>query len=249
MFTKLCRLIEDVSRQGVTFSFNEDSQQGLIVPLKPTLRHDIDFSLFGLQNLAELEADLGQQAIYLFRPDCHTYNLFSSESMNLIKKIQDLGHKIGLHIDRRAISDVSSFDGFVQAVRDRFQTQVGVSMNYVSWHRPFEEDLAGPETINKMISLYSHSRWNKSSYISDSAGSWDQEKELKLLTLCASNDYFQLLIHPEWWIDESPSDSFSMSMSHQFFHSISALKSELRTFDQLDIGNRILSKFIDSKSF
>lgn len=248
MFTKLYQLLEDVSRQGVSFSLSEDSQQGLIIAPKPTLRHDIDFSLFGLLNLARLETHLGQQAIYLFRPDCQTYNLFSSDSMSLVKKIQDLGHKIGLHIDRRAISDVNSFDGFVQAVRDRFQSQVGVSMNYVSWHRPFEEDLAGSETINGMNSLYSHSRWNKSNYISDSAGSWDQGKELKLFAFCASNEYFQLLIHPEWWIDESPSESFSISMSEQFCHCISELKSELRTFDEFDLGNSILAKVTDSRS-
>ena len=247
MFTKLYRLLEDVSHHGVTFDLMEDSQQGSIVP-NPILRHDIDFSLFGLVNLASLESALGQKAIYLFRPDSQTYNLFSADSMILVRKIQDLGHRIGLHIDRRAISDMNSFDSFVQAVRDRFQTQVGVSIDYVSWHRPFEEDLAGPEKVNEMISLYSHSRWNKSTYISDSAGSWDQGKELKLFSLCASNEYFQLLIHPEWWIDESPSESFSISLSKQFCHSISALKSELRTFDEFDIGNRILAKFTDLKS-
>jgi hypothetical protein len=248
MFMRLCRLIEDVSREGVAFSLNEDSQKGLMVVPKPLLRHDIDFSLYALEDLAKLESDLGQEAIYLFRPDSRTYNLFSLESMNLVKKIQDMGHKIGLHIDRRSISDVNSFDGFVESIKERFHTQVGVSMNFVSWHRPFEEDLGGPETIFGMNSLYSESRWNKSNYISDSAGSWNQEKEGKLFMFCASREYFHLLIHPEWWINDSPSGSFSESMSKQFCDSIYALKSELRTFDELNIANRTFANITDLKN-
>jgi hypothetical protein len=245
MFMRLCRLIKDVSREGVTFSLTEESQEGSTVLPKPLLRHDIDFSLYALEDLAKLESDLGQEAIYLFRPDSRTYNLFSLESMILVKKIQDLGHKIGLHIDRRGISDANSFDDFVQSIRERFQTQVGVSMNFVSWHRPFKEDLSGPETIFGMNSLYAGSRWNKSNYISDSAGSWNQEKELKLFMHCASSQYFQLLIHPEWWIDDSPSASFSESISKQFCDNVYALKSELRTFDEFNITDKIFANITD----
>jgi hypothetical protein len=245
---RLCRLIEDLSREGVDFSLKKDSQHGLTMVPKPLLRHDIDFSLYALDDLAKLESDLGQEAIYLFRPDSRTYNLFSLESMNLVKRIQDLGHKIGLHIDRRSISDAKPFDDFIQSIRERFHSQVGVSMNFVSWHRPFEADLAGPETIFGMNSLYSKSRWSKSNYISDSAGSWNQEKELKLFMFCASSEYFHLLIHPEWWINDSPSDSFSESMAKQFCDSIYALKSELRTFDELKIADRIYEKITDLKN-
>jgi hypothetical protein len=245
MFTRLCQILEYISREGVTFGFVENSHQSLNSGPNPILRHDIDFSLHGLDTLAKIESDLDHKAIYLFRPDALTYNLFSQECMNLVGRIQELGHKIGLHIDRRTILNPTSFDGFMQSVRERFSAEAGVSMDFVSWHRPHELDLGGPDLIFGMKSLYSESLWNKSVYISDSAGSWNHEKEHKLFQHCASKSNFQILIHPEWWINESAAESFSKSMSCQFTKNIYSLESELRTFGEFEIAEKIFLDITD----
>lgn len=245
MFTRLCQILEYFSREGVNFGFVENSNLNLTGGSNPILRHDIDFSLQGLDTLAKLESELDHKAIYLFRPDALTYNLFSQECMSLVSGIQELGHKIGLHIDRRSILNPTSFDGFIQAIRERFSAEAGVSMDFVSWHRPHEQDLGGPDSIFGMKSLYSESLWDKSVYISDSAGSWNHEKEHKLFQYCVSRSNFQVLIHPEWWMSENAAESFSKSMSSQLTKNIYSLESELRTFGELEIAEKIFLNITD----
>ena len=61
------------------------------------LRHDIEFSVDRAYKLAKLENKLGVTSTYTVQLRNNTYNALSEKNIELIKKIKDLGHHIGLH--------------------------------------------------------------------------------------------------------------------------------------------------------
>jgi hypothetical protein len=102
VFTRYKALLEKISHFETLFSTPARISGKANLPEKPLLRHDIDFSIFGLEAMGKLENDYGHQAIYLFRPDARSYNLESAETYRVMKSLQTMGHEIGLHIDRRS---------------------------------------------------------------------------------------------------------------------------------------------------
>ena len=61
------------------------------------LRHDIEFSIDRAYELAKVEKELGVTSTYTVQVRNNTYNALSEKNINLVKKIKDLGHHIGLH--------------------------------------------------------------------------------------------------------------------------------------------------------
>jgi hypothetical protein len=206
----------------------------------PLLRHDVDFSIFGLEAMGKLEYEFGHKAIYLFRPDARSYNLESAETFRVIKSLQSMGHEIGLHIDRRShfalANDQASSMKYFDYVNSKLQNDI----RFLSWHRPLESDLGNSELFYGLESLYSNHYWNREIYLSDSAGNWDSTKESKLASFLSDKLYFQLLIHPEWWHGTDAVSGFARSYSLQLKEDIKDLRNQIRTFDDLNLEQNIL---------
>jgi hypothetical protein len=63
------------------------------------MRHDVDFSVHRSYALAKIEAEEGVHSTYFLWPHCKYYNLFEEEIVEIVDKIIELGHDIGLHFD------------------------------------------------------------------------------------------------------------------------------------------------------
>ena len=61
------------------------------------LRHDIDVSVKRALTLAEIEADCGVRATYMFIPNSRLYNIRNDRDTLL--RIDSLGHEVALHFD------------------------------------------------------------------------------------------------------------------------------------------------------
>ena len=66
------------------------------------LRHDIDNSLEQAVNLAQVEAEAGVASTYFVLLRTDFYNIASSAGLRAVRRIQSLGHEIGLHFDETA---------------------------------------------------------------------------------------------------------------------------------------------------
>lgn len=201
----------------------------------PLLRHDIDFSLTGLTELGQLELEYGHRAIYFFRLDSRNYNLFARNTLEIIQSLVNQGHQIGLHVDSR--SQFASNDSIQNPLLNgrTLGKILGADIKFFSWHRPLPVDLESNVLLHDLISIYSKRFWDRNYYLSDSAGSWDDGKGTKLIEFLDSGRYFQLLIHPEWWIGNSATDSFAKSISSQVRGNLLSLGLEIRTFEELDL--------------
>jgi hypothetical protein len=99
-------MLDQCRKAGFTVTsferFNERITRTII------LRHDVDYTLDGLLEFAEIEADLGCSATYLFRVHADEYNLYSPVSVATIRALEDMGHEIGLHFEAMNVGSRAS---------------------------------------------------------------------------------------------------------------------------------------------
>ena len=170
------------------------------------LRHDIEFSIDRAYELAKIEKDLGVVSTYTVQVRNNTYNALSEKNIDLIKRIKDLGHHIGLHqnpplmereeLGRYIMTDIQILEHFYGFEIDRF-----------AFHRPKKEYLASYVVLEDKINCYD----KKFFHYFDG----DKPKKLNVLYLSDSNhdwkfghpldfdlskiDKLQLLTHPYSW--------------------------------------------------
>lgn len=81
------------------YQFQKVSQMRDLTPGRFVyVRHDIDFHIFKVDKMAKVEALLGINATYYVLLTQY-YNPLNQENQNILRKIRDLGHEIGLHYD------------------------------------------------------------------------------------------------------------------------------------------------------
>jgi len=172
------------------------------------LRHDIEFSIDRAYQLAKIEKDLGVVSTYTVQVRNNTYNALSEKNIELIKKIKDLGHHIGLHqnpplmkaeeLSKYIMTDIKILEHFYGFEIDRF-----------AFHRPKKEYLASYVILENKINCYDKKFFHYFDekpdkldvlYLSDSNHKWKfgypldfDFPEVKKL---------QLLTHPYSWTDE-----------------------------------------------
>ena len=90
------RVILEMGKSKFEFHFYDEVQgrQSYIL-----WRHDVDFSIHRAVRLATIERQANVKSTYFIHLHSEYYNLFERDISDLIYKIKDLGHQIGLHFD------------------------------------------------------------------------------------------------------------------------------------------------------
>jgi hypothetical protein len=153
------------------------------------LRHDVDLSLDAALHMAEVEAEHGVMSTYLLMTRSVFYNLASSEGVDAIDRLRDLGHAVGLH----AVYPNVELD-------DRFDP-------VVSWHNPDPERMS--KAIPGAINVYAEPFFDRPLYRSDSNQHWRSgcpHEELR----GGGFPWLQILAHPEIWVYEGATMGLTM---------------------------------------
>tara|TARA_R110002020_G_scaffold462548_1_gene682113 strand:+ start:1800 stop:2552 length:753 start_codon:yes stop_codon:yes gene_type:complete len=100
------------------------------------IRHDIEFSLDRAYKLAEIEKKLGINSTYTVQLRNNTYNALSDKNISLILKIQELGHKIGLHICPNLLYNKDEVVEEILKEADTFKSYYGFEIDRFAFHRP-----------------------------------------------------------------------------------------------------------------
>ena len=116
------------------------------------LRHDVDLSLDAALRMAELEHDAGATATYFLMTESVFYNLDSNEGITAIRRLRDLGHRVGLH----AVYPNAPVD-------DRFDP-------VVAWHNPDPTYMQQP--IDGAVNAMQPPYFEPEHYRSDSNQHW-----------------------------------------------------------------------------
>lgn len=173
---------------------------------KLILRHDVDVSLKRALRMAKIEKDFGICATYMVMTKSSLYCVGDATSRDILRKIMDMGHEIGLHIDPRPHNGITPIEGRINSACSQLEDATSSPIMSVSFHRPPEESLRGPLMIRDKVNAYTKELTGEhmERYLSDSAGHWIKGEPLpRLMNL--TKPLLQLLIHPIWWDGEHKS--------------------------------------------
>lgn len=176
-------------------------------------RHDVDVSVHNAYQLAKIEYELGIQATYFFMLSNWFYDIRDYEIHELITKIKDKGHVIGLHYDFEYLPSgkVSCFKTFLHSLqhqKNEIEHIFGSKINVFSFHNPsiieptLLAEINKKHTILDIVNVYSNKIKDRFKYCSDSNGLWRFDK-LNDLINPEQYPYLQVLTHPEWWTESS----------------------------------------------
>jgi hypothetical protein len=166
-------------------------------------RHDVDFSVHRAYRLSVIEKENDVLGTYLFLPNSTFYNMQSRHIVDLICKIKDNGHDIGLHFDPSFYQDITSSEKLEERISQAaqsFEWTTGIKPTLISFHLygEFQHLMPKQDFVCGMLNIYSQSIFDKYSYVSDSNGVW-RHRSLPEVAKASQEDYLHILTHPEWW--------------------------------------------------
>ncbi|MDP3560006.1 MAG: hypothetical protein Q8R79_06650 [Legionellaceae bacterium] len=171
------------------------------------LRHDVEFSVEKAYELATLEHDrLDIQSSYFFQLRNYSYNVLSFKNMGLIKKMESMGHKIGLHVNMSGLESLDNIADFIKNDVTILQNGLGMPIDRFSYHRPTHTLLGLHLKIDGLINAYDKLFFHLDNttadnghihYFSDSQHQWKYGNPLSILESPIKK--IQLLIHPYSW--------------------------------------------------
>jgi hypothetical protein len=168
-------LVEAARAGGYRFAFfDRDPAAGDLL-----LRHDVDLSLQAALTLAELEAELGASATYFLMRESVFYNLASREGEAALRRLRELGHRVGLH----AVYPRAELD-------ERFDP-------VVAWHNPEAGFMS--VTVDGAANAMEPRFFVPGCYRSDSNQRWREGCPHEALAR-GDFEWLQLLTHPEIWV-------------------------------------------------
>ena len=170
------------------------------------LRHDIDNSLDAAVKLGEIEAALGVSSTYFVLLTSDFYNVFSSRSSRSLKKLQDMGHEIGLHFDEVRYGVPMKVDDAIAAIREEanlLASALNTAVTTVSMHRPSKTILEANLQIPGIVNSYGSTFFHDFKYLSDSRRRWREPVED---IICSEQyDRLHILTHAFWYHDHEES--------------------------------------------
>ena len=218
-------LLERLAAKGYHFTDYHDCDafQRCVI-----LRHDVDLSPLKALIMAEIERGARVKSTYFFLLSTGFYNLASSDSLDIVRKIHEMGHDIGLHFDEKKYAEEDSANLNDELINERISDEAeimemitGVKIKAVSMHRPSKLLLsalalcqrnvapaAGGFGIerganNILINAYSAKFFSEFKYLSDSRRFWRED----VIGIAESGDFDRLhiLTHPFWYNEKERS--------------------------------------------
>ncbi|XBQ16870.1 MAG: hypothetical protein ABL308_03105 [Oceanicaulis sp.] len=199
------RLLDRLDGQGYRFDRFEDrpEPEGVVY-----LRHDVDFDLDLAVRIGAIESDAGLRSTFFILVSGPFYNCMENRSRSAVRELVSQGHEVGLHFDVTASHVGADYDAAAAREAAILSDAAAAPCRVVSFHRPAQDLLGGPDRIGGLISTYGKSWFKAIAYCSDSRGLWrfgrpEEQKAYK------TRRSMQLLTHPIWWAfdtAESPED-------------------------------------------
>lgn len=161
------------------------------------LRHDVDMSPYGALKLGKIEKELEIKSNFFFQLNAGTYQMLSSYCLDICEELRSMGHLVGLHVDSTLFpEEEDKIRQTIDWIRDNL-----FPMDYaISFHKPHSESLG--KKFDSFVSAYDSDFFNLDCYASDSKGE-DKFYEKVESYLSRESTFFQLLLHPSWWENET----------------------------------------------
>ena len=209
--------------------------------LKIVLRHDIEFSIDRAYKLAKIENELGVESTYTVQVRNNTYNALSEKNINLISKIRDLGHHIGLHQNPPSSMKLETLKDYIMRDINILEDSYGFEIDRFAFHRPKKEYLNCYVELENKINCYDKKFFHffedkpetlEILYLADSNHKWKYGYPLDFDF--SKIDKLQLLTHPFSW-SEKGADNYANFVSlirERNDELVNSMNTETNTFPQ-----------------
>ena len=198
-YEEICKKIAK-SQYKICF-FNEYSPDYKDVII---LRHDVDLDLEQSMKIANIENKYNIKSTFFLWLRSPFYNIFEKKYTDIIYKIINLGHQIGLHFDESSyrIENEIDLNNYIEKETNILKSFFKMNIHAVSMHRPSKWILDNDIQLKKYINVYSKMYFEEFKYFSDSRRQWKEGCVCKKIN---TNKYNKLhiLIHPFWWTNNS----------------------------------------------
>lgn len=174
------------------------------------LRHDVDMSADGALKLGKIEHEMGITSNFFFQLNSATYQMLSERCIAICKELQYMGHLVGLHVDSALFrEDEENILATINWIRESL-----FPIDYaVSFHRPAKDTLG--KRYMAFVSAYADNLFNTELYASDSRGEDFFYEKLDAI-LDKKVPFFQLLLHPCWWENETDKAAIRMRLKARY---------------------------------
>ncbi len=194
-----CEIVKLAKNMGFQFILHKDE----FMPERKDIiwRHDVEFSPDIALKMAQIENELGVRATYFFQIHSEFYNTLERYMSDILYKIKDLGHHIGLHYDSHYynVNDEEMLERTLKIDKTYFEQVFNLELDTFSFHEttPFilgcQKDYYGG-----MLNVYSKSIKGNYQYCADSTGFWRYEVLDEVLR-DEKVKHLQVLTHDAMW--------------------------------------------------
>jgi len=189
-----------IRENGYEFINYHDSHEG---GKKCIIRHDVDSRLESALILGELENDIGLRSTYFVLLRTDMYNVFSKRCIDILCRLQSMGHEIGLHFDEFFFEGEDiGIDIKEEIIKeaDIFTEATGREIKVVSMHRPSKKTMEADYLFDNIENSNSKKFTEGFKYLSDSRMVWREN----VVDAIKSDEYQKLHIsvHPGWYKEE-----------------------------------------------
>jgi hypothetical protein len=192
----------EIALQNYSFSFYSDIKSYGNKTM--ILRHDVEFSVPIALEMAKIEHQLGIKSTYFIQLHGDFYNALESNTFNIFKEIESLGHEIALHFDAHfwQIENEKDLDQFLHIDKKTFALYFQVEPKVFSFHNNNAFTLScNKDSYLGMINVYADYYKKDIGYCADSTGYWRFEI-LEDRLIMAKDSVLQVLIHDGMWQNE-----------------------------------------------
>ena len=207
------------------------------------LRHDIEFSIDRALKIAEIEKSLGISSTYTVQLRNNTYNALSQKNIDIIRKINNMGHKIGLHQNPPMMNDEKLIKYILKDI-ETLEHYYGFEVDRYAFHRCgsnpgiLEKYVEVPNKINCYAKEFFH--YFKGSppeklrvyYVGDSNHKWKYGYPLEFDFNKVNK--IQLLTHPYSWTEHGygNSSNFVSLIKERNDELVNSMNTETNTFPE-----------------
>ena len=205
------------------------------------LRHDIEFSIDRALKIAEIEKSLGISSTYTVQLRNNTYNALSQKNIDIIRKINNMGHKIGLHQNPPMMNDEKLIKYILKDI-ETLEHYYGFKVDRYAFHRCG----SNPEILKRYVEIPNKINCYDKKFFHYFKG--DTPKKLRVYYLADSNhkwkygypielnfnkvNKIQLLTHPYSWTEDG-FDNYSNYLTlirERKVELVESMDTETRTF-------------------
>ena len=205
------------------------------------LRHDIEFSIDRALKIAEIEKSLGISSTYTVQLRNNTYNALSQKNIDIIRKINNMGHKIGLHQNPPMMNDEKLIKYILKDI-ETLEHYYGFEVDRYAFHRCG----SNPEILKRYVEIPNKINCYDKKFFHYFKG--DTPKKLRVYYIADSNhkwkygypielnfnkvNKIQLLTHPYSWTEDG-FDNYSNYLTlirERKVELVESMDTETRTF-------------------